>query len=125
MLPEYGHQQTPTADTAAAGAAEATASQPTSSADATASQPTTSSEAQQQPPQQDQRPFIKWCLINVVIDEQLINSMSDPDAAEQHLETYGFQPSRYNRRYTDYSIELVYNGQQRRDKIDISHVFHI
>eukprot|EP00971_Amphidinium_carterae_P295163 5861319-Amphidinium_carterae.1 len=78
MLPEYGNQQTPTADPAAAagsaGAAQATAGQPTSSADATAGQPTASGEAQQQPPQQDQRPFIKWCLINVVIDEQLINS---------------------------------------------------
>eukprot|EP00971_Amphidinium_carterae_P001087 21478-Amphidinium_carterae.1 len=51
--------------------------------------------------------------------------MSDPDTAEQHLDSYGFQPSRYNRRFTDYSIELVYNGQQQRSKIDINHVFHI
>eukprot|EP00971_Amphidinium_carterae_P320799 6376660-Amphidinium_carterae.1 len=51
--------------------------------------------------------------------------MSDPATAEQHLEEHGFQPSRYNRRFTDYSIELVYNGQQQRNKIEISHVFHI
>eukprot|EP00971_Amphidinium_carterae_P155288 3079661-Amphidinium_carterae.1 len=119
MLPEYGNQQTPTADPAATGAADATANQPTSSGEAQQTAEATGTAERQQ------RPFIKWCLINIVIDEQLINSMSDPDIAEQHLETYGFQPSRYNRRYTDYSIELVYNGQQQRDNIDINHVFHI
>eukprot|EP00971_Amphidinium_carterae_P240316 4771113-Amphidinium_carterae.1 len=68
MLPEYGNQQTPTADPAAAGAAGA--------AEATAGQPTSSGEAKQraETAEKQQRPFIKWCLINVVIDEQLINS---------------------------------------------------
>eukprot|EP00971_Amphidinium_carterae_P322943 6418503-Amphidinium_carterae.1 len=103
MLPEYDNQQTPTADPAAAGATDA--------ADITAGQPTSSGTAETA--EKKQRPFIKWCLINVVINEELINSMSDPDVAEQHLETYGFQPSKYNRRYTNYSIELVYNGQQQ------------
>eukprot|EP00971_Amphidinium_carterae_P260416 5166801-Amphidinium_carterae.1 len=51
--------------------------------------------------------------------------MSSEEKAAEHLETYWFQPSRYNRRYTDYSIELIYNGQQQREKVDISHFVQI
>eukprot|EP00971_Amphidinium_carterae_P202058 4009091-Amphidinium_carterae.1 len=124
MMPEYGQHQ-PTADPAAApaNAASATASQPTSSGEAAAKAakaPKTAETAEKQP-----RPFVKWCLINVLINEDIINSMSDPATAEKHSEEHGFQPSRYNRRFTDYSIELVYNGQQQRSTIDITHVFHI
>eukprot|EP00971_Amphidinium_carterae_P031255 615384-Amphidinium_carterae.1 len=134
MLPEYGQQQPSpppaTAGTATAGTATAgTATAGTAAADATAGQqqPSASAagEAQQQPTHQKQRPYIKWCLINVVINEELLNSMSSEDAAAQHLETYGFQPSRYNRRYTDYSIELIYNGQQQWEKVDINHFIQI
>eukprot|EP00971_Amphidinium_carterae_P131936 2613281-Amphidinium_carterae.1 len=118
MMPEYGQHQ-PTADPAA-DAASATAGQPTSSGEAAAEAARTTEAAENQ-----QRPFIKWCLINLVINEDIVNSMSDPATAAQHLTDHAFQPSRYNRRYTDYSIELVYDGSQDITKIDISHVFHI
>eukprot|EP00971_Amphidinium_carterae_P121681 2409791-Amphidinium_carterae.1 len=116
MIPEYGQHQ-PTADPAAAtaDAADATAGQPTSSGAAAA--------AAEAP--EASRPFVKWCLINVLINEDVVNSMSDPATAEKHLKEKAFQPSRYNRRFTDYSIELIYDGSQNISTIDITNVFHI
>eukprot|EP00971_Amphidinium_carterae_P004183 83269-Amphidinium_carterae.1 len=79
MLPEYGQQQPsppPAEGTAAAG---------TAAAGATA--------GQQQTTEKKQRPYIKWCLINVVINEELLNSMSSEDAAAQHLDTYVWVPA--------------------------------
>eukprot|EP00971_Amphidinium_carterae_P015042 297128-Amphidinium_carterae.1 len=67
----------------------------------------------------------QWCLINVLINENIVNSMSDPSTAEQHLKDKAFIPSRYNRRFTDYSIELVCDGSQDITTIDITSVFHI
>eukprot|EP00971_Amphidinium_carterae_P350283 6491468-Amphidinium_carterae.2 len=125
MMPEYGQHQ-PTADPATASSAspeDIIARQPTSSS-TTAGQPTSAGEAATEAA----RPFAKWCLINVLINEDIINSMSDPAIAEQHLKDHAFQPSRYNRRFTDYSIELIYDGSQDLEDIttiDISHVVHI
>eukprot|EP00971_Amphidinium_carterae_P349005 6490791-Amphidinium_carterae.1 len=116
MLPEYGQQQPTASPAGEAAAADATAGQ---------QQHSSASEAQQQPAEKQQGPYIKWRLINVVINEELLNSMSSEETAAQHLETYGFQPSRYNRRYTDYNIELIYNGQQQREKVDITHFIQI
>eukprot|EP00971_Amphidinium_carterae_P017621 347107-Amphidinium_carterae.1 len=51
--------------------------------------------------------------------------MADPATAEKHLREKAFIPSRYNRRFVDYSIEIVYDGTQNISTIDISSVFHI
>eukprot|EP00971_Amphidinium_carterae_P034593 681235-Amphidinium_carterae.1 len=84
MLPEYGQQQPTASPAEGTAAADATAGQ---------QQPSASGEAQQQPAEKQQRPYIKWCLLNVVINEDLLNSMSSEERAAEHLETYGFQPS--------------------------------
>eukprot|EP00971_Amphidinium_carterae_P159988 3171903-Amphidinium_carterae.1 len=34
---------------------------------------------------------------------------------------YGWYPSKYNRRYVDYSIEIINDPQQQRDSISIAH----
>eukprot|EP00971_Amphidinium_carterae_P175498 3478876-Amphidinium_carterae.1 len=121
MIPEYGEHQ-PTADPAApADAAGDAAGQPASSGTTAGQQPTASGEATSE----SARPFVKWCLINVLINEDVVNSMADPATAEQHLREKAFIPSRYNRRFVDYSIELVYDGSQDISTIDITSVFHI
>eukprot|EP00971_Amphidinium_carterae_P009107 179866-Amphidinium_carterae.1 len=51
--------------------------------------------------------------------------MADPATAEKHLREKAFMPSRYNRRFVDYSIELVCDGTQDITTIEISSVFHI
>eukprot|EP00971_Amphidinium_carterae_P092958 1840356-Amphidinium_carterae.1 len=72
MIPEYGDHQ-PSADPAfPTAAADATAGQPASSGTTaeqqTASQqPTATSEAASE----SARPFVKWCLINVLINEDV------------------------------------------------------
>eukprot|EP00971_Amphidinium_carterae_P245787 4881290-Amphidinium_carterae.1 len=68
MIPGYGEHQ-PTADSAAsADAATAnTAGQP-APADTTAGQQPTPSD---QAASETARPFVKWCLINVLINEDL------------------------------------------------------
>eukprot|EP00971_Amphidinium_carterae_P146214 2898564-Amphidinium_carterae.1 len=38
--------------------------------------------------------------------------MADPATAEAFLKEKAFMPSRYNRRFVDYSIELIYDGTQ-------------
>eukprot|EP00971_Amphidinium_carterae_P261816 5193640-Amphidinium_carterae.1 len=63
MIPEYGEHQ-PTADPATSE--DATASQPASSG-TTAAQPTASGEATTE----SSRPYVKWCLINVLINEDI------------------------------------------------------
>eukprot|EP00971_Amphidinium_carterae_P079246 1568121-Amphidinium_carterae.1 len=52
-------------------------------------------------------------------------SMSDPSTAEQHLKDKAFIPNRYNRRVTDYPIELVYDGSQDITAIGVAGVFHV
>eukprot|EP00971_Amphidinium_carterae_P145032 2873501-Amphidinium_carterae.1 len=79
MLPEYGQQQPSASPAGEAAATDATAGQ---------QQPSSSGEAQQQPTEKEQRPFIKWCLVNVIINEELLNSMSSEEKAAEHLETY-------------------------------------
>eukprot|EP00971_Amphidinium_carterae_P218671 4340440-Amphidinium_carterae.1 len=119
MLPEYGDQP-PAAEGAAPAAADAAA------ADATAGQqqPSASGPANQQTAE-GQRPYIKWCLVNVIINQELLDSMSSGATAAQHSDQYGWHPSKYNRRYIDFSIELIYNGHQMREKVDISHFMQI
>eukprot|EP00971_Amphidinium_carterae_P167598 3321121-Amphidinium_carterae.1 len=38
---------------------------------------------------------------------------------------YGWYPSKYNRRYVDYSIEIINDPQQQRDNISIAHFMQI
>eukprot|EP00971_Amphidinium_carterae_P198330 3936320-Amphidinium_carterae.1 len=51
--------------------------------------------------------------------------MADPATADAFLKEKAWMPSRYNRRFVDYSIELIYDGTQDITTIDISSVFHI
>eukprot|EP00971_Amphidinium_carterae_P200054 3970486-Amphidinium_carterae.1 len=51
--------------------------------------------------------------------------MSSEAAASEHLSKYGWQPSKYSRRYIDYSIEIIYDGHHMREKVDISHFMQI
>eukprot|EP00971_Amphidinium_carterae_P297134 5902935-Amphidinium_carterae.1 len=125
MIPGYGDHQPP-AEPASPTAADATAGQPapaatTADQQAAGQQPTATGEAASEAA----RPFVKWCLINVLINEDVVNSMADPATAEKHLKEKAFIPSRYNRRFVDYSIELVYDGTQDISTINISEVFHI
>eukprot|EP00971_Amphidinium_carterae_P289909 5756520-Amphidinium_carterae.1 len=51
--------------------------------------------------------------------------MSDPSTSEAFLRENGWMPSRFNRRFTDYSIEVIYDGSQSINTINVSGVFHI
>eukprot|EP00971_Amphidinium_carterae_P307308 6106986-Amphidinium_carterae.1 len=64
--------------------------------------------------------MVKWCLINVLINNDIINSMADPTTASTFLREKGGMPSRFNRRFTDYSIEVIYDGSQSINTINIS-----
>eukprot|EP00971_Amphidinium_carterae_P144720 2867918-Amphidinium_carterae.1 len=112
MLPNYGQRPPapatpPATDATAAGAATATAS----------------TESQQQPA--GAGPFIKWCLVNVIINQDLLNSMDSESSAAAHSAQYGWYPSKYNRRYVDYSVEIINDPQQQLANINISHFMQI
>eukprot|EP00971_Amphidinium_carterae_P164478 3261158-Amphidinium_carterae.1 len=51
--------------------------------------------------------------------------MADPATADAFLHQNAWMPSRYNRRFIDYSIEVIYDGSQDINEINISNVFHI
>eukprot|EP00971_Amphidinium_carterae_P169012 3348172-Amphidinium_carterae.1 len=50
--------------------------------------------------------------------------MSDPTTSEAFLKQHGWMPSRYNRRFTDYSVEIIYDGSNSNlSSINVSEVF--
>eukprot|EP00971_Amphidinium_carterae_P074874 1479627-Amphidinium_carterae.2 len=75
MIPGYGDHQ-PASEEAAAG-----------------QQPTASGQASETA----SAPMVKWCLINVVINNDVVNSMADPSTADAFLQQNAWMPSRYNR----------------------------
>eukprot|EP00971_Amphidinium_carterae_P261299 5183799-Amphidinium_carterae.1 len=52
--------------------------------------------------------------------------MADPTTSAAFLASKGWMPSRFNRRFTDYSVEIIYDGSRSNlNTINISGVFHI
>eukprot|EP00971_Amphidinium_carterae_P041613 817199-Amphidinium_carterae.1 len=52
--------------------------------------------------------------------------MSDTTTSEAFMRQHGWMPSRYNRRFTDYSVEIIYDGSNTNlTSIDVSEVFHV
>eukprot|EP00971_Amphidinium_carterae_P242221 4809680-Amphidinium_carterae.1 len=69
--------------------------------------------------------MVRWCMVNVLINSEIVNSMSDPTTSEAFMKQHGWMPSRYNRRFTDYSVEVIYDGSQSINSINVSGVFYI
>eukprot|EP00971_Amphidinium_carterae_P152147 3015706-Amphidinium_carterae.1 len=50
--------------------------------------------------------YITWCLVNLIINQETLDSMDDNKASNEHMKKHHWYPSKYNRRFIDYSIEI-------------------
>eukprot|EP00971_Amphidinium_carterae_P017945 353666-Amphidinium_carterae.1 len=105
MLPTYGQQPSPPAADATSSAADAASS----------------AEGQQTPPVN----YIKWCLVNVIINQQVLDSMDDGAASDTFMAAHGWEPSKYNRRYVDFNIEIIYDPSSKKEKINVEHFMQV
>eukprot|EP00971_Amphidinium_carterae_P180540 3580775-Amphidinium_carterae.2 len=64
--------------------------------------------------------YIKWVLVNLIINQKTLDSMDDGQAPSDHMEQHHWYPSKYNKRYTNYSIELIIDPSETSETINIS-----
>eukprot|EP00971_Amphidinium_carterae_P085984 1701057-Amphidinium_carterae.1 len=64
--------------------------------------------------------YIKWCLVNLIINQETLDSMDDAQASNEHMQKHHWYPSKYIRRFTDYSIEIIVDPAETPATINIS-----
>eukprot|EP00971_Amphidinium_carterae_P075359 1488965-Amphidinium_carterae.2 len=69
--------------------------------------------------------YIKWCLVNVIINQQVLDSMDDGEKSSRFMEAHGWYPSKYNRRFTDFSIKLIIDPSKEPETINIEHFIQV
>eukprot|EP00971_Amphidinium_carterae_P117454 2326670-Amphidinium_carterae.1 len=137
MLPGYGDHQPAAEEGEATAEGSASTGQTAGQTTGQTADQTSGQTADQQPtsstaqpasdatPAAAPAPQVKWCLINVLINNDVVNAMSDPSTSEAFMRQNGCMPSRFNRRFTDYSVEIIYDGSRSINTINVSGVFHI